>query len=114
MADINTDSMAIAPGVIDTIVALAVREVPGVASVGSSDSGLKGLFSKKKNSGVEVISSDSSSVGLAITIQVYNNFSLPASLPHRFVLQLQMRFFHKWVFRVTRVDIRVDGIIFQD
>ncbi len=113
MADINTDSMAIAPGVIDTIVALAVREVPGVASVGSSDSGLKGLFSKKKNSGVEVISSDSSSVGLAITIQVYNNFSLP-DLASQIRSAVADAVLSQVGISVTRVDIRVDGIIFQD
>ena len=33
MPDINTESMAIVPGVVETIVTLAVRDVAGVASV---------------------------------------------------------------------------------
>ena len=36
MPDINTESMAIAPGVVETIVTLAVRDVAGVASVGAA------------------------------------------------------------------------------
>ena len=44
MSDINTEGMAIAPGVMETIVILAVREVPGVASVGAAPSGIRSLL----------------------------------------------------------------------
>lgn len=113
MADINTDSMAIAPGVIDTIVALAVREVPGVASVGENTSGIKALFGKNKNSGVEIVSSDSSSVAISITIQVYSNFSL-IDLAAQIRSAVADAVLSQVGITVSRVDIRVDGIIFQD
>ena len=45
MPDINTESMAIAPGVVETIVTLAVRDVAGVASVGAAPSGIRSLLS---------------------------------------------------------------------
>ena len=113
MADINTDSMAIAPGVIDTIVTLAVRDVPGVASVGSNVSGVKALFCKNKNSGVEVLSSDNQSVEIAITIQVYSNFSL-IDLAAQIRSAVADAVLSQVGITVSRVDIRVDGIVFQD
>ena len=48
MPDINTESMAIAPGVVETIVTLAVRDVAGVASVGAAPSGIRSLLSFKE------------------------------------------------------------------
>lgn len=113
MADINTDSMAIAPGVIDTIVTLAVRDAPGVASVGSNVSGVKALFGKNKNSGVEVLSSDNQSVEIAITIQVYSNFSL-IDLAAQIRSAVADAVLSQVGITVSRVDIRVDGIVFQD
>ena len=49
MSDINTEGMAIAPGVMETIVILAVREVPGVASVGAAPSGIRSLLAFKQS-----------------------------------------------------------------
>ena len=45
MTDLNIDGMAIAPGVVETIVSIAANEVDGVASVGpSATSGLRAMF----------------------------------------------------------------------
>ena len=48
MTDLNVEGMALAPGVVETIVSIAVGEVEGVASVGpSSASGLRSVFASK-------------------------------------------------------------------
>ncbi len=57
MSDINTEGMAIAPGVMETIVILAVREVPGVASsVGAAPSGIRSLLAFKQSTQGVVVS----------------------------------------------------------
>ena len=56
MTDLNIDGMAIAPGVVETIVSIAANEVDGVASVGpSATSGLRAMFaSKPSTQGIDV------------------------------------------------------------
>ena len=39
MNELNLDGMALAPGVVETIVSIAAKEVEGVASVGSAAAG---------------------------------------------------------------------------
>ena len=39
MNELNLDGMALAPGVVETIVSIAANEVEGVASVGSAAAG---------------------------------------------------------------------------
>ena len=86
MSDINTEGMAIAPGVMETIVILAVREVPGVASVG---------------------------VEVAVTLRIQSGHSLEevAAAVRRAVADAVLA---QVGLVVSRVDITIDGIQFQD
>ena len=71
MPDINTESMAIAPGVVETIVTLAVRDVAGVASVGAAPSGIRSLLSFKQSvQGVSVNVSHDNTVDVAVSLRV--------------------------------------------
>lgn len=113
MSDINTEGMAIAPGVVDTIVALAVKDVPGVFSVGSVPTGLRAIFGSKQPQGVVVVPAEDGSVEVSLSIQVKSGFSLHeiadsvrSSIADAVLSQVGMT--------VSRVDIRVDGIHFQD
>ena len=56
MAQLNIDGMTIAPGVVETIISLAARDVDGVASIGdSATSGIRTLIGGKPSTqGVEV------------------------------------------------------------
>ena len=108
MPDINTESMAIAPGVVETIVTLAVRDVAGVASVGAAPSGIRSLLSFKQSvQGVSV------NVDVAVSLRVQSGRSLNEiadnvrkSVADAVLSQVGLT--------VSRVDIRVDGIVFQD
>lgn len=114
MSDINTESMAIAPGVIETIVTLAAREVPGVASVGAAPSGIRSLLALKQSTqGVMVVVNDDDSVAVGVTIRILSGHSLEevasavrASIADAILTQVGLT--------VSRVDIKVDGIHFQD
>ena len=45
MTELNVDGMALAPGVVETIVSIAANEVEGVACIGpSTTSGLRSVF----------------------------------------------------------------------
>lgn len=114
MSDINTESMAIAPGVVETIVTLAVRDVAGVASVGAAPSGICSLLSFKQSAqGVSVNVSDDNTVDVAVSLRVQAGRSLNEiadnvrkSVADAVLSQVGLT--------VSRVDIRVDGIVFQD
>ena len=76
MADLNIDGMAIAPGVVETIISLAAREVDGVASVGDpTTSGIMTLIGGKPSTqGIEI---EVNEYGAVVTpnnfISMYNN-----------------------------------------
>ncbi len=114
MSDINTDSMAIAPGVVETIITLAVRDVAGVASVGSAPSGIRSLLSFNQSAeGVKVNVSEDNSVEVSVSLRVFSGFSLNeiadnvrAAVADAVLSQVGLT--------VSRVDIRVDGITFTD
>ena len=114
MSDINTDSMAIAPGVVETIVVLAVRGVAGVASVGEAPSGIRSLLAFKQSSqGVSVVPEEDGTFGVSLTIRVLSGYSLNevaasvrAAVADALLSQVGLK--------VSRVDIAVDGIHFQD
>lgn len=114
MTDINSEGMAIAPGVVETIVTLAVREVPGVASVGAAPSGIRSLLAfKQSTQGVSVVAEEDGSIAVEVAIHVLSGYSLNeiadsirASVAEAALSQVGLK--------VSRVDIRVDGIHFQD
>ncbi len=114
MSDINTDGMAIAPGVMETIVTLAVRDVPGVVSVGTAPSGIRSLLSfKQSDQGVSVTFNEDDSVSVMVSIQVVSGHSLDevaatirSTVADAILSQVGLK--------VSRVDINVDGIQFQD
>lgn len=114
MSDINTDGMAIAPGVMETIVILAVREVPGVASVGSAPTGIRSVLAfKQSTQGVSVSVAEDDTVQVQVTIRILSGHSLDAvadavrsAVADAVLTQVGLT--------VSRVDIKVDGIQFQD
>ncbi len=114
MSDINTETMAIAPGVVETIITLAVRDVDGVASVGAAPSGIRSLLSFKQSAeGVQVNVLEDNSVEVAVSLRVLSGRSLNeiaddvrCAVSNAVLSQVGLA--------VKRVDIRVDGIVFQD
>ncbi len=108
----NTNA-SVAPGVIDTIVTLAVTEVPGVAFVGSPmQSGLRALVTASKNtSGVSVVESGADSLDIAVSVHINDGFSVDqivsdirSSVADAVLSQTGRK--------VSRVDILIDGIVF--
>lgn len=116
MPDINTESMAIAPGVVETIVTLAVRDVAGVASVGAAPSGIRSLLSFKQSvQGVSVNVSHDNTVDVAVSLRVQSGRSLNEiadnvrkSVAVLFFRRLALRC-HAWISALTASYSRISG-----
>ena len=114
MPEITTNGMAIAPNVIDTIVSLALKDVPGVDSTSVAPTGLKALFSSKATSDrVKVFIEPDGSLAIEVTLRVLDGYpvkelasSVRSSIADAVILQTGIP--------VSRVDICIDGIHFQD
>lgn len=79
MTDLNIDGIAIAPGVVETIISLAARDVDGVASVGDpTTSGLMSLIGTKPSTqGIEVESGEGDELHVSVRLYVQSGYVLP-------------------------------------
>ena len=74
MTELNVDGMALAPGVVETIVSIAANEVEGVASVG----GLRSVFgSKPSTQGIDITVDEEDKLHISIRVDVYYGYVLP-------------------------------------
>lgn len=113
MTDLNIDGMALAPGVVETIISIATNEVDGVASVGSSGSGgIRSMFaSKPTTQGIEIEVTDADKLHISVRVDVYYGHSLPdvaaairSSVADAVACQIGIP--------VDSVDVYIDGIQF--
>ena len=113
MTDTQPKGMDIAPDVLDTIVALALNDVEGVASVGTAPSKLRSLFSKQDQQGVTVTQNADNSVDVNVVLTVLDGHSLNkiAADARKAIADDVLS---QTGYTVNRVDIHVDGILFQD
>ena len=79
MTELNLDGMALAPGVVETIVSIAANEVDGVASVGpSATSSLRSVFAGKPSTqGIEVAIDEDDKLQVSVRVDVYYGYVLP-------------------------------------
>lgn len=115
MADLNIDGMAIAPGVVETIVSLAARDVEGVASIGpAAASGLMSwIGGKPSTQGIEIEVGENDELHVAIRMDVKSGYVLPdlaADVRRAVVDAISTQVGAK----VSAVDIYIDGIQFED
>lgn len=113
MNDLNIDGMALAPGVVETIISIAANDVEGVASVGGAGpNGLRQIFTAKPaTQGIEIDVTENDKLKIAIRIDVYYGYSLPdiaqairSSIADAVTSQIGIP--------VESVDVYVDGIQF--
>ena len=116
MADLNIDGMAIAPGVVETIVSLAARDVDGVASVGpAATNGIFNLIGggKPSTQGIEIDLDDDEKLHVAIRMEVESGRVLPDLAAN--VRQAVADAVSTQVgLEVSSVDIYIDGIQFNN
>ena len=116
MEDLTIDGMNIAPGVVETIVSLAAREVDGVVGVGEMSAG--GILSligggKPSTQGVEVDTVEDGTLHVSVSVHVKSGNVLPdlaADIRRAIVDAVNTQVGAK----VTSVDVFIDGIQFED
>ena len=79
MSKLQAEGMELAPGVIETIISVTVKDVEGVASVGSYvASGFRSVFTDRPSSqGVTVEIDDNDALIIEVHVDAYYGFCLP-------------------------------------
>ena len=76
MSDLTVDGMALAPGVVETIVSIAVADVDGNAPAASR--GIRGVLGgKPSTSGIEIAADENDKLQISVRIDVYYGHVLP-------------------------------------
>ena len=111
----HTKGMTIAPGVIETIVAMAAAEVEGVAGVGTAGAfaQIMAAFNAGKpipTAGVEVNVDESENMTVEITIQAFYGKRLVDSVRNAIgdALRAQIGI------EVAAVDVYIDALVFDE
>ena len=116
MNEIEKQEVIIAPGVAESIVALAVAQVEGVAQIGSksasSSGGLIGAISKKPKSGGVLILDDEGRIKVDMHLKIYYGYRLQevaadvrAAVADALLTQACIS--------IDSIDITIDGIVFK-
>ena len=113
MTQLNFEGMAIADGVVETIVTLAVQDVEGVADIASASASLPlpGHSKKPAYKGIEVKVNEDESLSVSVRVEVNYGFALPeiaqnirAAVADAALTQIGMT--------VSNVDVYIDAIQF--
>lgn len=114
MSELNLDGMAIAPGVVETIVSIAVGEVEGVASLGSAGGGvLSKLGGKPSAQGIELEVTEDNELKIAAHVEVYFGQVLP-EVADRVRSAIADAVASQVGVEVSSVDVYIDGIQFAE
>lgn len=116
MTDLNIDGTVFAPGVVETIISLAARDVDGVAGVGSAAAeGLRTIIGggKPSTQGVEIAMDENDKLNVEIHLDAKSGLILPDLADE--VRQAIADALHMQVgIEVAAVDVFIDGIQFAN
>lgn len=115
MSDMNFEGMALADGVVETIISIAVQEIDGVASVGSPSVGaslLSAIQAKPQIDGIEVFLHEDETISVAVHIEVVYGYVLP-EIARRVREAVADAVLAQIGITVGAVDVFIDGIRFE-
>ncbi|MDD6729710.1 Asp23/Gls24 family envelope stress response protein [Hugonella massiliensis] len=114
MSDLNIGGMALADGVIETIIAIAVKDVEGVASVGTpaSASLLSQMKAKPSTQGIDVEVNDDDTVTVSVRIEVFFGQVLP-EVAARVRESVSDAVLTQVGVKVAAVNVFIDGLRFE-
>jgi len=111
---ISTEGLTIAPGVVETIVSLAVSQVEGVAQVGApsiSESFISALSRRHPAQGIIITADDDGAITVSVHIQVYYGYRLQ-EVAARVRNNVAQTLAGQVGIQVAVVDVYVDAIQF--
>ena len=114
MNELNLDGMALAPGVVETIVSIAANEVEGVASVGSAAAGgLRSVFGAKPSTqGIDIAVDEDDKLVISVRVDVYYGYVLP-ELAAQLRSAIAEALATQAGVEVSSVDVYIDGLQFK-
>ncbi len=113
--DLNVEGMAIAPGVVETIIAIATTEVEGVASIGSTATSniRKALGAKPSVQGIDVVVDENNQLQVSVRLEVNSGYPLP-EIAAKVRSAIAAAAESQIGVSVSSVDIYIDAIHFTD
>lgn len=115
MNDLTVEDMVIAPSVVETIVSIAVKDVDGVASVGSPvTSGLMSVISSRPSTqGVDVVIDADDRLHVTVHVDVCYGYVLP-DVADAIRMAIDQAVESQIGAEVAEVDVYVDGLQFEN
>jgi uncharacterized alkaline shock family protein YloU len=110
------EGLVIAPGVVETIVSLAVAQVDGVAQVGASNlprTFISALNRKHPAQGILIMAEDDGRITIAVHVHIFYGYRLQ-EVAEKIRLAVADTLAGHVGIDVDRVDIHVDGIQFPE
>lgn len=115
MIDLTNGGTAVTPGVVETIVTLAVKDIDGIASVGNPPAELVRavLHGKPNNQGVDIQNDEDGSIKIAVHINVKYGKPIPeiAAKVQKATIDAVTS---QIGIKVSAVDVFVDSMRFND
>lgn len=112
MSDLRLDGMALADGVVETIVGIALQNIEGVAAIGSGPAGILGALGAKQTvAGIGVVSNDDSTLTVEVHIEAKYGYPLP-EIATRVRNAIADAVQSQVGVQVSSVDVYIDGIQF--
>lgn len=110
---ISMDNMTLAPGVVDTIISITVREQEGIASLGNpvASGFFSRLVNKPSTTGIESHYDEDGKLAIALHIYVNYGYVLP-ELAEKLRQAIADALRVQVGIEVSSVDIFIDGIQF--
>ncbi len=116
MNEADKQEVIIAPGVAESIVALSIAQVDGVAQIGSKTAkvsgGLLGALSKKSSSSDVLILEEDGLITVNVHLKLYYGYKLQ-EVAANIRAAVADALLTQACIQVDRVDITIDGIIFK-
>lgn len=114
MSVLNNEGMAIAPGVVETIISLAAKEVPGVVSVGRpSKELLHSVLHRNNTQGVTIVPNEDKTLSVDIHITARADVDL-TSMADQVRVAVYDAVLSQVSLEVTRVEVYVEAVRFVD
>jgi uncharacterized alkaline shock family protein YloU len=111
----SSEDMTLAPGVVETIISLAVAQIEDVAVVGGSgiSEGILSIFKSKRTVPGVIVTAEDGEITVEIRVQVYFGTRLPdLSAQIRSVVADAMK--GQLGIDVAAVNVYIDGIVFTE
>lgn len=112
MSDLRLDGMALADGVVETIIGIALQNVEGVAGVASGAAGILGALGAKQTvAGIGVLANADNTLAVEVHIEAVYGYALP-EIAERVRSAIADAVQSQVGVQVSSVDVYIDGIHF--